>query len=43
MTAINEEVELEFVDIDNVTEQGVKSIDLDNVILTDAQKSDLIK
>ena len=43
LTAKQDEVELEFVDIDNVKEQGVKSIDLDHVILTDAQKNDLIK
>ena len=41
----NEEVKvvIEFADVDNIVEEGVGSIDLDNAILTDVQKSDLLK
>ena len=34
---------IEFVDIDNVAKPGIPQIDLDNVILTDAQKKSMIR
>ena len=39
----NEEVEIEFADVDNIAKPGLHEIDLDNVILTEDQKSSLIK
>ena len=36
-------VEVEFVDIDNIAKPGKKEIDLDNVILTNGQKNDMVK
>ena len=38
-----EPIEIEFVDIDNIAKPGKKEIDLDNVILTDGQKSAMVK
>ena len=36
-------MEVEFADIDNIERPGLAKIDLDNVILTDGQKNDLLR
>ena len=42
-TEENSNLEIEFVDVENITKPGINKIDIENVILTNGQKADLVR